>query len=171
MYKRQQYPRLTLVGSGGWDSIHPGSLTEAASRFWNVGPQLSLPLFNAGRLHNQVKANEAARDLALANYRQSVLTALADVETTLLRYGEENRREAALAASLHESERQTALAEQRVRVGESAQTDTLAARQIQAQAREQWLASRQAQAANLVALFKALGGGAQVEGKEASAAR
>ncbi len=167
----EQYPRLTLVGSGGWDSIHPGSLTEAASRFWNVGPQLSLPLFNAGRLHNQVKANEAARDLALANYRQSVLTALADVETTLLRYGEENRREAALAASLRESERQTALAEQRVRAGESAQTDTLASRQLQAQAREQWLASRQAQAANLVALFKALGGGAQVEGKEASAAR
>jgi outer membrane protein TolC len=58
----EQYPRLVLVGSGGWDSIHAGNLTAAASRFWNVGPQLSLPLFTGGRLKNQVTAREAARD-------------------------------------------------------------------------------------------------------------
>jgi outer membrane protein TolC len=53
------------------------------------------------------------------------------------------------------------LARQRFRVGEVAQTEVLAQQQLEAQQREAWLASRQAQAENLVALFKALGGGVQ----------
>jgi outer membrane protein TolC len=53
---------------------------------------------------------------------------------------------------------QLGLARQRFRVGEAAQTEVLAQQQAEAQQREAWLASRQAQAENLVALFKALGG-------------
>ena len=154
----EQYPRLVLVGSGGWDSIHEGNLTSAASRFWNVGPQLSLPLFNAGRLKMQVSAREAARDAALAAYRQKVLTALADTETALLRYQQEGLRQQALQAGVELAELQLGLARQRFRVGEAAQTEVLAQQQQAAQQREAWLASRQAQAENLVALFKARGG-------------
>ncbi|MBV8679133.1 MAG: efflux transporter outer membrane subunit [Aquitalea sp.] len=154
----EQYPRLVLVGSGGWDSIHEGNLTAAASRFWNVGPQLSLPLFNAGRLKMQVSAREAARDAALAAYRQKVLSALADTETALLRYQQEGQRQQALQAGVELAELQLGLARQRFRVGEAAQTEVLAQQQLAAQQREAWLASHQAQAENLVALFKALGG-------------
>jgi len=154
----EQYPRLVLVGSGGWDSIHEGNLTAAASRFWNVGPQLSLPLFNGGRLKMQVSAREAARDAALAAYRQKVLTALADTETALLRYQQEGQRQQALQAGVELAELQLGLARQRFRVGEAAQTEVLLQQQLAAQQREAWLASRQAQAENLVALFKALGG-------------
>lgn len=154
----EQYPRLVLVGSGGWDSIHEGSLTAAASRFWNVGPQLSLPLFTGGRLKNQVTAREAARDAALAVYRQKVLTALADTETALLRYQQEAQRQQALQSALQLAGRQLEIARQRYHVGEAAQTEVLAQQQAEAQQREAWLASRQAQAENLVALFKTLGG-------------
>ncbi|WP_159880509.1 efflux transporter outer membrane subunit [Aquitalea denitrificans] len=157
----EQYPRLVLVGSGGWDSIHEGNLTAAASRFWNVGPQLSLPLFTGGRLKNQVTAREAARDAALAAYRQKVLAALADTETALLRYQQEAQRQHALQANVELAELQLGLARQRFRVGEVAKTEVLAQQQLEAQQREAWLASRQAQAENLVALFKALGGGMQ----------
>jgi outer membrane protein TolC len=122
----EQYPRLVLVGSGGWDSIHAGNLTAAASRFWNVGPQLSLPLFTGGRLKNQVTAREAARDAALAAYRQKVLAALADTETALLRYQQEAQRQQALQA--------VELADcsgwrGSFRVGEAAQTEVLAQQQ------------------------------------------
>ncbi|KJV31779.1 hypothetical protein VI06_06265 [Aquitalea magnusonii] len=154
----EQYPRLVLVGSGGWDSIHEGSLTAAASRFWNVGPQLSLPLFTGGRLKNQVTAREAARDAALVVYRQKVLTALADTETALLRYQQEAQRQQALQSALQLAGRQLEIARQRYHVGEAAQTEVLSQQQAEAQQREAWLASRQAQAENLVALFKTLGG-------------
>lgn len=154
----EQYPRLVLVGNGGWDSIHEGSLTAAASRFWNVGPQLSLPLFTGGRLKMQVSAREAARDAALATYRQKVLAALADTETALLRYQQEQQRQQALQANVELAELQLGLARQRFRVGEAAQIDVLLQQQQAAQQREAWLASRQAQAENLVALFKTLGG-------------
>ncbi|WP_161968910.1 TolC family protein, partial [Aquitalea magnusonii] len=154
----EQYPRLVLVGSGGWDSIHEGKLTAAASRFWNVGPQLSLPLLNGGRLKNQVSGREAARDAALAAYRQKVLAALADTETALLRYQQEEQRQQALHSSLQLAGRQLDIARQRLRVGEAAQTEVLAQSQQLALVKEQWLASQQAQAENLVALFKALGG-------------
>lgn len=154
----EQYPRLVLVGSGGWDSIREGNLTAAASRFWNVGPQLSLPLLNGGRLKNQVSGREAARDAAVAAYRQRVLAALADTETMLLRYQQEQLRQQALHHSLQLAASQLDIARQRQRVGEAAQTEVLAQSQQLAVVREQWLASQQAQAENLVALFKALGG-------------
>lgn len=154
----EQYPRLVLVGSGGWDSIHEGKLTAAASRFWNVGPQLSLPLLNGGRLKNQVSSREAARDAAVAAYRQKVLGALADTETALLRYQQEGQRQQALHSSLQLAGRQLDIARQRLQVGEAAQTEVLGQSQQLALVKEQWLASQQAQAENLVALFKALGG-------------
>jgi hypothetical protein len=86
-----------------------------------------------------------------------VLTALADTETALLRYQQEalrQRRCKALCSLPGGSWRLPAS----VRVGEAAQTEVLAQQQAEAQQREAWLASRQAQAENLVALFKTLGG-------------
>ena len=155
----QQYPQLQLIGNAGWDSVHQGNLTSAASRYWSLGPQLSLPLFNAGGLQDQVKEKQAERDAALAVYRQRVLTALADTETALLRYAQEQQRQQQLQAGLQVAARQLQLAGQRYQVGETAQTEVLDLRQQYAQARELLLASQQAEAQNLVALFKALGGG------------
>ncbi|WP_062788973.1 TolC family protein [Aquitalea pelogenes] len=87
-----------------------------------------------------------------------MLTALADTETALLRYQQEAQRQQALQSALQLAGRQLEIARQRYHVGEAAQTEVLAQQQAEAQQREAWLASRQAQAENLVALFKTLGG-------------
>ena len=153
-----QYPRLALVGDAGWDSIHAGMLTDPASRFWNAGPQLSLPLFAGGRLHEQVKAAEAQRDAALANYRKAVLVAFADVESALARCRDDHDRAQRLEAAQATQARQLAYARQRVQVGDSAQTDALGADLATAAVDDQLLAARQALATDVVALYKALGG-------------
>ncbi|GGY19848.1 efflux transporter outer membrane subunit [Paludibacterium paludis] len=155
----EQYPRLTLVGSGGWDSIYPGRLTESASRFWNAGPQLTLPLFAGGRLKAQVDAREAERDAAFAAYRKAVLSALADVETALARCKEEAVRDAGLSRALAAREALVGQTERRAAVGESARSEVLAARIQRRAAGDALLASRQTRAAAMIALFKALGGG------------
>ena len=155
----EQYPRLSLVGSAGWDSLKVGTLTDSASRYWSLGPQLSLPLFNGGRLQANVAGREAARDAALAGYRKAVLAALADVETALIRYRQEQKRLVELEQSKQNRQRQADIAERRYRVGETSALEWIEARQQLAALEDLRLASMQQAANNAAALFKALGGG------------
>ena len=155
----EQYPRFSLTGDVGLDSVRRGDLTGAASRFWNFRPQLTVPLIAGGRLRAQVSAREASRDAALQGYRAAVLRALAETESALIRYSSARARAASLAAAHAALEHSLALARQRHRAGETALTDVL---EVQRQGTE--LADRQAQSAGqatleFAALHKALGGG------------
>ncbi|PRC90703.1 efflux transporter outer membrane subunit [Solimicrobium silvestre] len=157
--KAEQYPQLTLLASGGLDSITPGKLTNLASRYWNIGPQLSIPLFTGGRLAAQVNSREAARDAALSNYRQAVLSAFSDTEIALIRYQREQQRLTQIKQAFASQHRQLEFAEQRYQLGETNFSYVLQTRQQLAQTNELQLASQQALAENLTALFKSLGGG------------
>jgi NodT family efflux transporter outer membrane factor (OMF) lipoprotein len=154
----EQYPQLTLVANGGLDSVTPGKFTQLASTFWNLGPQLSIPLFAGGRLAAQVQSREAKRDAALAQYRQAVLTAFADTETAIIRYQREQQRLEQIELAFEAQHRQLEWADQRYQVGETNFVNVLQTRQQLAQIHDQQLASRQALAENLVVLFKSLGG-------------
>jgi NodT family efflux transporter outer membrane factor (OMF) lipoprotein len=156
-----QYPRFSLVGSGGWDSTHPGSLGQHASQFWNIGPQFSIPILSGGRIDAEVKSSEAARDAALANYRKAVLLALADVESDLIRYQGDRDRSQKLQLVRSAQDKQLILAKQRYQVGETPKLDMLSVELQIAGTYDQQLATEQAQADDLVALFKALGGNAE----------
>lgn len=159
-----QYPRFTLTGSLGFDAIHQGQLTDFASRYWSFGPSLSLPLFAGGSLKSQVRASEAAYEAALAGYRRTVLAALADTETALIRVDRETARLADLSAARQSAGRNLQLTGRRFAVGEVAQLEVLQAdRQVQ-QADDAWLQSRAARLQDLVGLYKALGGGWQPAG-------
>ncbi len=162
-----QYPRFSLVGNGGWDSIHPGTLGEKASQFWSLGPQFSLPLLSGNRLDAQVKSAEAARDAALASYRKAVLLALADVESGLIRCQGDRDRLQKLQLARSAQDDQLKFARQRYQVGETPKIDLLDVDIQMASINEQQLAAEQALGSDLVALFKALGG--SVEFGQASA--
>ena len=77
------YPRVMLNGLAGFHSIDASTLFNWESRVWSVGPSLSLPLFTGGRNRAQLAAARAAYDAAVANYRQTVLSAFQDVEDQL----------------------------------------------------------------------------------------
>lgn len=156
-----QFPRLSLVGDFGWDSVRSGELASAASRYWNVAPQLTLPLFAGGRLRAQVEQAKAARDAALAGYHAAVLRALADTESSLVRYATERRREATLAAAMASLDSSLALERQRFAAGDSSMIDVLAAQRLAYQAADQRAASTGQLAQDYIALGKALGGGWQ----------
>jgi NodT family efflux transporter outer membrane factor (OMF) lipoprotein len=156
-----QFPRLSLVGDFGWESVRTGDLTAAASRYWNPGPQLTLPLFAGGRLKGQVEAAEATRDAALASYRSVVLRAFADTETSLIRFANERARAASLAAAAETLDAGLVLERQRFAAGDASQLDVLAAERSLTQASDQRVASAGQAALEFVALQKALGGGWQ----------
>jgi NodT family efflux transporter outer membrane factor (OMF) lipoprotein len=77
------YPVLTVSADAGFQSSTIASWFNWPSRFWSVGPQLSETLFDGGRRRAVVAQQRAAYDATVAGYRQSVLTALQQVEDNL----------------------------------------------------------------------------------------
>jgi outer membrane protein TolC len=73
--KAALYPSLTFSASGGSKTTAIFDLLTWPTRFWSVGSQLAETLFDAGKRHAQVKMTQAAYDVTVAKYRQTVLTA------------------------------------------------------------------------------------------------
>ena len=78
------FPTLSLSGSGGFQGPQWQHLVSVPMRYWSVGPALAETLFDAGARHYQSVAAVAGYDRAVADYRQVVLTALAEVEDRLV---------------------------------------------------------------------------------------
>jgi outer membrane protein, multidrug efflux system len=154
-----QFPRLSLVGDAGFDSVRSGDLTNAASRFWNVGAQLSVPLFSGGRLRRHVEAAEAAREAALANYRGTVLRAFADAESAVVRFAGDRGRAATLASAAATLAESLGLERKRYAAGDVSMLDVLAAERSANRAADQRAGSAGQLLVDFVALQKALGGG------------
>ena len=81
--KAAYYPTLTLSGSAGLESSSIARWFSWPSRFWALGPQLAETLLDFGRRRGTVQETEEAYDAAVANYRQTVLTAFEQVENNL----------------------------------------------------------------------------------------
>jgi outer membrane protein TolC len=81
--KAALYPSLTFSAGGGSQTKVIGDLLTWPTRFWSMGSQLAETLFDAGKRHAQVKLTQAAYDVTVANYRQTVLTAFQQVEDSL----------------------------------------------------------------------------------------
>ncbi len=77
------FPVIRLIGSAGFNSEELDSIFGWNNRQWSLGPSISLPLFEGGRLRANYKRSLAAYDEAIANYRQSVLVAFQEVEDGL----------------------------------------------------------------------------------------
>ena len=156
-----QFPRLSLVGAAGFDSIRTGDLTSAASHYWTMAPQLTLPLFAGGRLRSDVRSAQADLDAAIATYRNTVLQALADVESCIVRYAAAATRHAALAAAAGSLAESVAAVRRRQAAGDVSMLDVLAAERTADEMRDQTTAAAMELARSYVALNKALGGGWQ----------
>ena len=77
------FPTVQLNGLAGLESINAGSLFNASSRLWAIGPSITLPIFEGGRLKANLHFAQATYEEMVASYRQSVLTAFSEVEDNL----------------------------------------------------------------------------------------
>ena len=77
------FPTVMLNGAAGFQSVNAGTVFNWPSRMWSLGPSISAPLFEGGSLRAGLRQAQAAYDEAVANYRQTVLSAFADVEDNL----------------------------------------------------------------------------------------
>jgi multidrug efflux system outer membrane protein len=80
------FPRISLTGVLGFQSDSLSNLFSGPSRFWNFIPQVSQPIFTAGRLKSNVNFEIAQREFALAQYQQTIQTAFSEVSDALVQY-------------------------------------------------------------------------------------
>jgi multidrug efflux system outer membrane protein len=78
------FPQVRLTGAAGLDSASFGDLVKWESRIWELGPSVSIPIFEGGRLRANLSGAEARYAESVASYRQTVLGAFRDVEDALV---------------------------------------------------------------------------------------
>jgi multidrug efflux system outer membrane protein len=103
------FPSVRLTGSGGYLSKDVDSLLTGDSRVWSIGPSVSFPITGRTIIRYNIKRLKAAREEAIANYRQAVLVAIKDVETSLAQTRYLGEQSVAVNDALRTSTRATTL--------------------------------------------------------------
>jgi NodT family efflux transporter outer membrane factor (OMF) lipoprotein len=153
------YPSLTLSASAGVQTSNISKWFSWPSRFWSVGPQLSETVFDAGRRRSIVKFSEAAYDATVAQYRQTALNAMQQVEDDLaaLRILEQEADQ--VADTVVASQRALAVSDAQYRAGTTSYLTVITAQGtlLSAQVTQVALQAQRLEAS--VQLVRALGGG------------
>ncbi len=153
------FPRFDLAGALGLRSDRVGDWFESDSRYWSIGPGFRWPILDWGRIRSNIRVQDARAERALMEWEQSVLRALEETESALTDYTNEAERARALQEAVDASRRAVALAEQQYQSGLRDFLNVLTTQRAQFDAEDQLVASQQRVATNLVAVYKALGGG------------
>jgi NodT family efflux transporter outer membrane factor (OMF) lipoprotein len=160
------FPKFSLTGSLGLENSRFNNLFDYSSRYWSVGPSVSWPVFDAGRIRANIRVQSAREEQAVATYEQSVLTALQEVEDALVNYVKEEARRRSLAEAADANKRAVDLANQLWTAG---RTDFLSVLQAQRDlfvTQDALVQSDRTVSTNLVTLYKVLGGGWEVEAQD-----
>ncbi|MDB5326020.1 MAG: efflux system, outer rane lipoprotein NodT family [Phycisphaerales bacterium] len=157
------FPRFSLTGSFGYQNGKAGSLFDYSSSAWSFGPGVTWPLFDAGRIFNNIKVQDEAATQAILAYRSVVLTALQEVENSLVAYVKEYERRAALADAVTANHEALRLATLRYSTGETDFLQVLSAQQSLFSTENALVQSDRTSVTNLISLYKALGGGWESE--------
>jgi multidrug efflux system outer membrane protein len=159
--KAAYFPQISLSGFLGGESTQLSSLFNGPHSAWSFVPQVSQPVFTAGRLKSGVKLAEAAREEALIRYQKTVQTAFTEVSNALIahqRVRESRLKQEELVATLQDRKR---LAYVRYRGGVATELDALDADRDLFQAQLSLAQIRLNELLSVVGLYKALGGGWQ----------
>ncbi len=153
------YPRLSLSGTFAFEAIDSGDLFKGSSRAFGFGPTVRWLLFDGARVRNQVRVEDARTEQALNQYEQTVLNALKEVEGAMTEYLDQRDRLEALERAVSAARRSLQLATRLYRDGLVNFQNVLDAQRTLFDGENQLAVARGHTAMNLVALYRALGGG------------
>jgi NodT family efflux transporter outer membrane factor (OMF) lipoprotein len=153
------FPRFSLSGSFGMQGDEPASLGTLAQRYWSIGPSVRWNVLDGGRVRGAIELEEARLDERLADYRRTVLVALRDVETALARFSAEQSRRVELIRAVDANRTALDVATELYTGGETDFLNVLSAQGRLLDSEDALSQSEQAITTQLIALYKALGGG------------
>ncbi len=155
----QLFPSISLTGQFGMRNTDASYLDNWSSHFYSVGPSVTVPIFQGGRLVSSVHLSRAQQANAALNYRQTVLTALQDVDNALVSYRTDQDQVSGLDQTTEALQTAFDLASDSYRQGLSTFINVLDAQRQLAQAHQQSAEAKVKTSTDLVSLYKALGGG------------
>jgi outer membrane protein, multidrug efflux system len=153
------YPRFDLTALLALESSHLSSLFQRESGAWQIVPGVSVPLFAGGRLNANVESKNAQQEQALLIYRQTILSALQEVENSLVAFYKSQERLTFLVKEVEQNKLAVELANERYTKGLTGFVDVLTAERSLYASQSSLSLSQTAVSTNLVSLYKALGGG------------
>jgi NodT family efflux transporter outer membrane factor (OMF) lipoprotein len=157
------FPRFSLVGGAGVESSFTNSLFDWGSRTFYIGPSVRWPIFDAGRLRAIVKVRNAQQEQALIGYQQTVLGALREVEDAIVALTTEQQRAKSLSDRVDSTAEAAQIAGDQYRQGLTDFLTVLDAQRSLYAAQDELARSQQAVTTDLIALYKALGGGWEID--------
>lgn len=141
------------------DSSQPRNLFEWQSRYFALSPGVSWPVLDWGRIRSEVHVQNALQQQALVSCEDTVSRAWKEVEDALVAFQKEQARRTALAEAVAESQNALTVARQQYQHGLANQLTVLVAQRTLLQAEDSLAQTEAILLADLVALYKALGGG------------
>lgn len=157
--KAAYFPRISITGLFGLESVSMSSLFKGASRVWDIGPTMTVPIFTAGRISGTVKASEARQQQALAQYRRTIEQAFREVADALVFHQKMREIRAEQEARVAATRQALYLANLRYDRGLSTYLDVLDQERQLFRAELDLASSTRDQLTAVVQVYKALGGG------------
>ncbi len=153
------FPVITLTASGGATSLKLSHLFNSSSLIWSFSPQISIPIFNGGLNQANLDVAQVSKRIEIANYEKAIQTAFREVADGLVARDRYTGQVAAQEAAVAAEQRRYDLSNIRYRQGVDSYITVLTAQQDLYSAQSTLIAARTDRLANLISLYKALGGG------------
>ncbi len=158
------YPKVNLAAFLGLQNMTITDFTPLG-KSWSAASTITMPIFNWGKLNANIKSKKAQFEQSFLTYQSTVLTAFQEVEDALIAYSKEQQRHKSLAQAVAANQLAVELATERYQKGLTGFIDVLQTQQALYQSESLLVASDAKISSNLVALYKALGGGWQTEAR------
>ena len=153
------YPSLTLTGSFGLQALQLKHAFDLNSNQYSFGPGLRIPIFQGGQLRSTYELRGGQQQEAAVNFQRIVLQAWHEVDNALTAYQAEQTRRDELIQAVADYRQALGLAQSRYQQGVADFLTVLVAQGSLLGAQQQLASSTTTVSSNLVALYKALGGG------------
>jgi multidrug efflux system outer membrane protein len=153
------FPSISLTGSIGSASDELSGLFDSGTRVWSFMPRINLPIFQGGRLRAGLGMATADRDIALAEYEKAIQSGFRDVADALVQAESLSKQVRAQQDLVDAATRAEELARVRYEAGVDSHLVRLDAQRTLYGAQQALVATRLAEQANRVTLYRVLGGG------------
>ncbi len=156
------FPAFALVGTIAFEAEDAGKLFNANSVAGSIGPSFRWPILNYGRLKDNVRVQDARFQQLVVNYQNTVLRAAQEVEDAIVAFLRTQEQVKFLSASVEATKRSVDLSLIQYREGTVLYNEVLDSQQFLVQREDRLASSRGDVTRNLIAVYKALGGGWEI---------
>ena len=153
------FPSISLTGFAGLASAALSTLFSGGALGWSFAPQVRMPLFTGGRNRANLEVAQVRKRIEVARYEKAIQVAFREVSDALVARAAFEEQLAALTARVAAEQRRFEISETRYRNGIESYLAVLSAQQDLFAAQQQLIDLRVARLANIIELYKALGGG------------